>query len=115
MQRPGIGAIRTHIPTSKPKWEITQTTISQNTKKTYGQPIEQLFPKRWPLSHPNRTKNNMNKQNLGKRHRNSDTKTDNREPQQNCRLGTACNRKTINKIRLSPQKQILVSNSIQYS
>ena len=91
--KPGNGAIGTYIPTSNLKWEITKITNSQYTKKTYGQPSEQLFPKRWPLSNPNRTKNNMNKQNLGKRHRNSDTKTDNIEPQQNCRLGTACNRK----------------------
>ena len=33
-------------PTSK--WEI-----SQNTKRTYGKPNEQLSPKRWPLSYLN--------------------------------------------------------------
>ena len=38
-----------------------------------GQPSEQLFPKRWPLSNRNRTKNNMNTPKV-KRHRNSDTK-----------------------------------------
>ena len=27
---------------------------------TYGQTSEQLFPKRWPLSNPNRSENNMN-------------------------------------------------------
>ena len=35
-------------------------------------------------------KNNMNTHKV-KRHRNSDTKTGNREPQQNYRLGTVCN------------------------
>ena len=44
----------------KPKREITNITNSQNTKRTYGQPSEQLFPKRWPLSNRNRTKINMN-------------------------------------------------------
>ena len=56
MQRPGTEAIRTQIQPSKPKWEITTITNSQNTKRTYGQPSEQIFPKRWPLSNPNRTK-----------------------------------------------------------
>ena len=58
--------------------------------RTYGQPSEQLFPKRWPLSNPNRTKINMSTRKV-KRHRNSDKKTTttgNREPQQNYRLGT---------------------------
>ena len=58
---------------SKPKREITNITNSQNTKRTYGQPSEQLFPKRWPLRNRNRTKNNMNTHKV-KHHRNSDTK-----------------------------------------
>ena len=61
IQRPGTGAIRTQIPPSKPKREITKITNSQNTRRTYGQLSGQLFPNRWPLSNPNRTKNNMNK------------------------------------------------------
>ena len=60
MQRSGTEAIRTQIQPSKPKREIACITNSQNTKRTYGQPSEQLFPKRWPLSNRNRTKNNMN-------------------------------------------------------
>ena len=56
MQRLGTEAIRTQLQPSKPKREITNITNSQNTKKTYGQPSEQLFPKRWPLSNRNRTK-----------------------------------------------------------
>ena len=60
MQRSRTEAIRTQIQPSKPKRKITKITKSQNTKRTYGQPSEQLFPKRWPLSNPNRTKNNMN-------------------------------------------------------
>ena len=44
----------------KPKRKITNIINSQNTKITYGQPNEQLFPKRWPLSNRNRSKNNMN-------------------------------------------------------
>ena len=67
MQRSGTEAIRTQIQLSKLKREITSITNSQNTKRTYGQPSEQLFPKRWPLS------NNMNTHKV-KRHRNSDTK-----------------------------------------
>ena len=57
MQRSGTEAIKTQIQPSKPKWEITNITKSQNTKRTCGQPNEQLFPKRWPLSNRNRTKN----------------------------------------------------------
>ena len=56
----------------KPKWEITNITNSLNTKRTFGQPSEQLFPKRWPLSNRNRLKiNNMNTHKV-KRYRNSD-------------------------------------------
>ena len=46
--------------------------------RTYGQPSGQLFPKRWPLSNPNRTNSIMNKHKV-KHHRNSDTKTGNRD------------------------------------
>ena len=56
MQRSGTEAIRTQIQPSKQKRETTNITNSQNTKKTYGQPSEQLFPKKWPLSNRNRTK-----------------------------------------------------------
>ena len=87
MQRSRTEAIRTQLQPSKPKREITNITNSQNTKRKNGQPSEQLFPKRWPLSNRNRTKNNMNTRKV-KRHRNSDTKTGNREPQQNYRLET---------------------------
>ena len=59
---------------SKPKREITNITNSQNTKRTYGQPSEQLFSKWWPLSIRNRFKNNMNTRKV-LCHRNSDTKT----------------------------------------
>ena len=73
MQRSGTQANRTKIQPSKQKREIINITNSQNTNRTYGQPSEQLFPKRWQLSNRNRTKNNMNTHKL-KRHRNSDTK-----------------------------------------
>ena len=73
MQRSGTEAIRHQIQPSKPKREITKITNSQNTKRTYGQLSEQLFPKRWPCSNPNRTENNMNTRKV-KRHRNSETK-----------------------------------------
>ena len=69
-----LAKIRTHIQPSNPKREITNITNSQNRNRTYGQPSEQLFAKRWPLSNRNRTKNNMNKHKV-KRHQNSDTKT----------------------------------------
>ena len=73
MQRSGTEAIRTQLQTSKPKREITNITNSQNTKRTYGKTSEQLFPKRWPLSNGNQTKNNMNTRKV-KRHQTSDTK-----------------------------------------
>ena len=60
MQRSGTKAIRTQIQPSKPKREITNISNSQNTRRTYGQPSEQLFTKRWPLSNRHRTKNDMN-------------------------------------------------------
>ena len=69
MQRSGTEAIRTQIHSSKPKREITNIINSQNTKRTYGQPGGQLFPKRWPLRNQNRTKNNTNTRKV-KRHRN---------------------------------------------
>ena len=50
MQRSVTGAIRTQIQPSKLKREINNNTNSQNTKRTYGQPSEQVFPKRRPLS-----------------------------------------------------------------
>ena len=50
MQRSGTEAIRTQIQPSKPKREITNITNSENIKRAYGQPSEQPFPKRWPLS-----------------------------------------------------------------
>ena len=56
MQRSGTEAIRTQIQLRKPKREIGKITNSQNTKRKYGQPSEQIFPKRWPLSNLNRTK-----------------------------------------------------------
>ena len=56
MQRPGTEAIRAQMQPSKPKREITKITNRQNTMRTYGQPSEQLFPKRWPLGNTNRTK-----------------------------------------------------------
>ena len=90
MQRSGTEVIRTQIQPAKPKREISDITNNHNTKRTYGQPSEQLFPKRWPFSNRNRTKNNMNTHKV-KRHRNSDTKTGNRDPQQNYRPGTVNN------------------------
>ena len=42
----GTEAIRTQIQPLKPKREITKITNSQNTKRTYGQPSEQLFSKK---------------------------------------------------------------------
>ena len=73
MQRSVTEAIRTQIQPSKPRREITYITNSQNTMRTYGQPSEQLLPKRWRLSNRYRTKNNM-KTHKVKCHRNSDKK-----------------------------------------
>ena len=46
----------------KTKLEITKITISQNTKRTYGKPNEQLSPKRLPLSYLNLTKYHLDTQ-----------------------------------------------------
>ena len=59
IQISGTKAIRTQIQPSKPKKEITKITNSQNTKRTYDQPSEQLFPIRWSFSNSNRTKNKI--------------------------------------------------------
>ena len=90
MQRSGTETIRTQIQPSKPKREITYIANSQNTKRTYGQPSEQLFPKGWSLSNRNRTKNNNDTRKV-KRHLTLTPKTGNREPQQNHRTGMASN------------------------
>ena len=39
-----------HNPSLKTKKEISKIANSQNTKRTYGRPSEQLFSKKWPLS-----------------------------------------------------------------
>ena len=62
-----------------PELKQSEPKSSQNTKRTYGQPSEQLFPKRWPLSNLKRTRNNINTRKV-KHHQDSDTKTGNREP-----------------------------------
>ena len=54
--------IRTKSPPSKPKSEISKITISQNTKRSYDKPIEQLSPKRWPFSYLNLTKYHLDTQ-----------------------------------------------------
>ena len=78
MQRPG-----TPNPELKTQREITKSTNSQNKNRIYGQPTEQLFPKRWQLSNPNRNKNNMNTSKV-KSHRISYTK--NREQRNTTKL-----------------------------
>ena len=60
-------------PAFKTEREITNIINNQNTKRTYGQQSEHLFPKRWSLSNRNRTKHNMNTRKV-KRHRNSGAK-----------------------------------------
>ena len=90
MQRSGTETIRTKIQPSKRKGEITLITNSQNTMRTYGQPIKQSFPKRWPLSKPDRTKDNMNTHKV-KRRRNSDTKKRQQRTTTNYHIGTVSN------------------------
>ena len=90
MQRSGTEAIRTQIQPSKPNREITNITNSQNTKRTYGQPSEQLFPKRWQLSNRNGTKNNMNTHKV-KRQQNPDTKNRQQRTTTKYRLDTVSN------------------------
>ena len=79
-------AIRTWTQPSKPKrniTNITNTKIVKIHKVTFGQPHERsaIFHK-VATQQPKPNLNNRNKRNV-KRHQNSDTKTGNREPQQN--------------------------------
>ena len=60
------------------------------TMRTCGQPSEQLFHKRWPLSKPTRTLNTMTTRKV-KRHRNSDIKRRQERTTKNYRLGTVSN------------------------
>ena len=53
MQRSGTEAFRTQIQPSGPKQEITNITNSQSTKRTYGQPSEQLFIQKVATQQPN--------------------------------------------------------------
>ena len=89
MQLPVTGAIRTQIPPSKPKRETTNITNSQNITAT-EQLSGQLFPKRWALSNPNRTKNNVNKHKV-KCHRNPDTKNRQQNHNKTNPFGTVSN------------------------
>ena len=82
MQRSWTEATRTQIQPSNPKQKITNITNSQNTKRTYGQPSEQPFSQKVASQQPKQILINMNTHKVN-RHRNSDTKTGNREPQQN--------------------------------
>ena len=59
MQRPGTETIKIQIQPSNHSWKQLRIQIIK-TQRTYGQPSEQLVPERWPLSNPNRTKNNKN-------------------------------------------------------
>ena len=101
MQRSGTEAITAQIQLSKR--EITNITNSQNTKRTYGQPSEQIFPKRWPLSIQNQTKNNMNTHML-KHHRNSDTKNRQQRTTKNYHLRTV---RLKHVLRRQPRPQFL--------
>ena len=83
----GTEAIRTQIQPSKPKREITKITDSQNTKRTYGQPSEQLFKKKVATQQPK-------------------SKKVNREPQQNCRLGTVSNELLVLTLVLCAQPRL---------
>ena len=69
--------IKRLILPSKTERPINKITNKQNTKRTHGQQSDQLFPKRLPLSNPNRIKNNINKhkKHMVKRHQNSDAKS----------------------------------------
>ena len=67
---------------SRPKFEITKITISQNTKKTYGKPIEQLSPKKWPLSYLNIDNYYLDTQNVKtEQSTETDSKTQNKQTQ----------------------------------
>ena len=81
MHRSGTEAIRSQIQFSKR--EIPNITNSHDTKRTNGQPSEQLFPK-----NGRRTENNMNTRKV-KRQRNSGTKNRHQRTTKNYRLGTS--------------------------
>ena len=78
--------------------------------RTYGQSSGQLFPKKWPLSNQNQTKSKMNKHKM-KCHRNSDSKTGNRD---HIRI-TALERLVMNNcgLKLVLRRQPSVTNVVQ--
>ena len=86
MQKSGTEVIKTKIQPSKPKREIANTTHSQNTKRTYGQPSEQISRK-VATQQANRTKHNINIHKV-KRPRNSDTKKQAKENHNKTITGT---------------------------
>ena len=90
-QQTGTGEIKRQIRLSKPKWDIKIISNRQNTMRTHGYLSGQLFPKRWSLSNPNRTKSIMDKHKVKTHHQNSGTKTGNRQSHQNHRIVMVCN------------------------
>ena len=88
VQRPGTEAIGTQIQPSRPKREMTYIIKSQNTKENIWS--AELAANSQKVAIQQQNKNSMNTHRV-KRHRSSDNKTDNREPQRNYRLGTVSN------------------------
>ena len=68
-----LGQSKAKFGSSNQNAEQIDIMNRQKTMRTNNQPSGQLFPKRGPISNPNRTKNIMNKHNV-KHHRNSHTK-----------------------------------------
>ena len=99
---------------SLPKFEITKITISQNTKKKYGKPIEQLSLKRWPLSYLNIDNYYLDTQNVKQK---QSTETDikinkHKELNQKYRIGTVSDVtrgfKLVCGLQTSPSTSVMV-------
>ena len=87
VQRSGTEVIRTQLQPSKRIREILKLVKIQ--REHMVNPVSSYCPK-GGHSATETEKNNMNTRKV-KRHRNSDTKTCNREPQQSYRIGTVMN------------------------
>ena len=95
-QRSGKCAIRKRFQLQKPRWEKTKLTIRYLYHETIVSRMGSYFRNRWPLSHPNLTKNMktyIRRQQHKKFLKHQDIKQ--KEPPQKYRLGTISNTKLL--------------------
>ena len=78
-QRSGKGAIRKRFPLQKPRWEKTKPTTRYLYHETIASRMGSYFPNRWPLSHPNLTKNMKTHIRRQQHKKSSNTKTQNKK------------------------------------